>query len=604
MARVIPVPDHLIETGSGAYEDIRSFPHPFGRHLLLERVNGGGMAEVFRAKSVGLGGFERFVALKRILPAYAANPEFISMFIDEAKIAAQLSHQNIVQLYELDRHGLSHFITMEYVAGRDLRQCLDYQQSLGTLLDPLMACYIVAQVGEALDHAHRKKDAAGRPLDIIHRDVTPQNIILSFDGEVKLCDFGIAKAAVRAKETEVGVLKGKFSYLAPEQVRNRQVDRRADIFSLGTVFYETLTGTHPFLRDSDLATLEAVSIARAPRPRDLEPSLPAHLEAVVLRMLAVDPDDRYAWPSEVVEDLKVVLAHGRRAYSRQHLRAWMAETYAAAIHEENAKVQFFMQAAHPDYRAMPTEPDPTVPTPVSPALAEPFDEDTEHCIGLGDDEAPTRTPAGSELPITTNHREPLVVTPVPAEPDGDDPFSDSETILTDDETGPESSALHAELRSAVDAALQAVEPLTRDREQFSDNAPTWQPARPDATTRVERNLRPKVIDLASMIPEADPASAPTDSVEGSSPLEADFAEEPDASAPPALPAEKPKRSPSVFVRVAVIAFAVALIVVSATVVVVVFNPPEAPIPTRLVVPPTDPSSVDDVPLSTSEQLAE
>lgn len=324
------------------------YPIPFGRHLLLERVNVGGMAEVFKAKSFGVAGFERIVAVKRILPTLAEDDEFITMFIDEARIAAHLTHQNIVQIYELGSHQNNFFISMEYVAGRDLRQILDDQKKLKRPMSTAKACFIVSQVCEALEYAHRKRDPAGKDLRIIHRDVTPQNVIISYEGEVKLCDFGIAKAASRASRTQVGVLKGKFAYMSPEQVRGQPTDRRSDLFALGVIFYEMLTGERLFLGESDYSTLEAVRNARVPAVRKLNPNVSRELEAIVMRLLTRDPKDRYQWASEAHEDLQDHLIDEGRLYHARHLRVWMQEAYARDIEVENAKLEAFMRLKLPE----------------------------------------------------------------------------------------------------------------------------------------------------------------------------------------------------------------------------------------------------------------
>ena len=350
---------------------VAKYPIPFGRHLLLlERINVGGMAEVFRAKAFGVEGFERVVAVKRILPTLAEDQEFISMFVDEARIAAHLTHQNVVQIYELGKDDDTYFISMEYVAGRDLRQILDRQKRLGTPMDPTTASFIVSRVCEALDYAHRKRDPAGRDLGIIHRDVTPQNVILSYEGEVKLCDFGIAKAATRVSKTQVGVLKGKFAYMAPEQVQGKPVDRRSDIFALGVVFYEMLTGERLFIGDSDYATLEAVRVADIPPPRTINPALSPALESILTRMLARDPNERYAWASDVQEDLLKAMIDSGELYQTRQLRGWMQASYAAAIKAENAKMEGFMRLRRPS-RLAPNSPISQTDAPISEADAPP-----------------------------------------------------------------------------------------------------------------------------------------------------------------------------------------------------------------------------------------
>ncbi|MCC7385436.1 MAG: protein kinase [Deltaproteobacteria bacterium] len=317
-------------------------PIPFGRHLLLERFAVGGMAEVFRAKSFGVEGFERIVAVKRILASMAEDQEFIRMFIDEARIASYLTHQNIVQIYEFGKHEGVYYISMEYVAGRDLRTILDRQKKAKRPMDPAMACYVTSRVSEALDYAHRKKDPTGKDYKIIHRDVSPQNVIISYEGEVKLCDFGIAKAVTQSTRTQVGVLKGKFAYMSPEQVRGRPIDRRSDLFALGVILYEMLTGERLFLGDSDYATLEAVRAARIPPPRDFNPALPERLEAILLKLLAREPDQRYQWASELLEDLHGYLVSSGQIFHAHNLRQFIQDAYAKEIAQENAKLEAFM----------------------------------------------------------------------------------------------------------------------------------------------------------------------------------------------------------------------------------------------------------------------
>ncbi len=340
----------------------------FGRHLLLERINVGGMAEVFKAKSFGVEGFERIVAVKRILPTMAEDDEFVTMFVDEARIASHLTHQNIVQIYELGKHEGGYYISMEYIAGRDLRQILDHHKRLKKPMDVAKACYVASRVCEALEYAHKKKDPAGKDLKIIHRDVSPQNVIISFEGEVKLCDFGIAKAASRVSRTQVGVLKGKFAYMSPEQVRGQATDRRSDLFALGVIFYEMLTGERLFLGESDYSTLEAVRNARVPAPTQYNAKIPATLEKIMMRLLARDPKDRYQWASEAHEDLLDHVVQDGKIYHGRHLRGWMQDVYARDIEIENAKLEEFMKLRLPEARSdTPLDPNPS---PVVLAMAE------------------------------------------------------------------------------------------------------------------------------------------------------------------------------------------------------------------------------------------
>jgi hypothetical protein len=275
----------------------------YGRYLLLERIATGGMAEVFRAKRKGVEGFEKIVALKRILPHLSSNKDFVDMFIAEAKMVASLSHPNIVQIFDLGIIDDTYYIAMELVEGRDLRSILTRARNRNTLFGVDLAALIAARVSAALEYAHRHRDSDGRELRIVHRDVSPQNILVSVEGEVKLVDFGIAKAATKASHTDTGSLRGKLLYMSPEQAWGKPLDKRSDLFALGAVLYEILTGHLLFSASSEMSVLERVREARFVAPSSLNPAVPIELEAVVMRLLHKDPQDRYQDASEVLLDL-------------------------------------------------------------------------------------------------------------------------------------------------------------------------------------------------------------------------------------------------------------------------------------------------------------
>lgn len=279
-----------------------------GSYVLLERIGMGGMAEVFRATSAGVAGFERLVAIKRILPNLAADEDFVKMFVDEAKIAVQLQHPNIVEILDLGRDGDDLFIAMEYVNGKDLRAILDVVQGApGRKLAIPITVFVIARVCEALHHAHFAHGPAGQSLGIIHRDVSPQNVLVSFDGEVKVTDFGLAKAAGRAVQTQAGVVKGKLAYMSPEQLRGRTIDHRSDVYGVGILLWEMLTGARLFLGKTDQETLARVYHAEVESPRAYTPELHPELEQIVLRALAKEPDDRYPTAEELGEELTAYL---------------------------------------------------------------------------------------------------------------------------------------------------------------------------------------------------------------------------------------------------------------------------------------------------------
>ncbi len=322
---------------------LNSFTSPisFGKYDLLERINVGGMAEVFRAKAYGVEGFERLVAVKRILPNIAEDQEFIRMFIDEAKIAVQLNHANIAQIFDLGVEDDSYYIALEHIHGRDLRAVYDRCRNRRQLIPVSHACFVAMKLCEGLDYAHNKRDQAGRMLGLVHRDVSPQNILVSFDGEVKIIDFGIAKAVGKGPVTQAGILKGKFGYMSPEQVRGLPIDRRSDIFSCGIVLYELLTGQRLFVGESDFATLEKVRNVEIIPPRDINPSIPDELERIVLSALASTSEDRYQNAIDLHDELQAFIYTTGEFCSRKDLALWMKRLFAKEIEDETARIESF-----------------------------------------------------------------------------------------------------------------------------------------------------------------------------------------------------------------------------------------------------------------------
>ncbi len=314
-------------------------PVPFGKYLLLDRVSVGGMAEVFKAKSYGVEGFEKIIAIKRILPTMGEDRDFIKMFIDEAKIAGQLAHANICQIFELGRIDGSHFIAMEYIWGKDLLQIQNRLRKNKVQMPVPMACFAIAKVLEGLDYAHRKRDPLGRPLEIVHRDCSPQNVLVSYEGEVKVIDFGIAKATSRNSRTMAGVLKGKFGYMSPEQVRGLPLDRRSDIFAIGTMLYECMTGERLFQGETDFSTLEKVRNVDIQAPRAINPNIPEAIEKVILKALAKDVDDRYQWCSEMLADLQQFLMAQDVVFTAKTLSGWLKEQFSPEIERERGLLE-------------------------------------------------------------------------------------------------------------------------------------------------------------------------------------------------------------------------------------------------------------------------
>lgn len=307
--------------------------HRFGNYFLLKKIATGGMAELYKAKKSGEQGFEKLLAIKLILPHNAANEDFITMLIDEAKVAALLNHQNIVQIYDLGKIEDSYCIVMEYVRGKDLKSVISRGLKTRKRLGVEHACHITSSVLAGLSYAHRKKDR-GQDLKIVHRDISPQNVLISYEGEVKIVDFGIAKAATQSRETKVGLLKGKISYMSPEQARGKPLDMRSDIFSTGIVLYEMLTGKKLFQGDTDLNSLEKVREAKVePLPTELNKSIPKELEDITLRALALEPADRYQTASEMDEAIQSFMR--KSGYSTgNYLSQYMSELFRDDIEEE------------------------------------------------------------------------------------------------------------------------------------------------------------------------------------------------------------------------------------------------------------------------------
>jgi serine/threonine-protein kinase len=264
------------------------------RYTITERVDSGGMAEVFRGVAESIQGFKKNVAIKRILPNLIKNKKFVAMFLDEAKLSLFLQHANIVQVFDIGQSQNSYFLVMEFVDGCNLKALLDRLKQKGRRLEVAHAIYLVLEACKGLNYAHHLENPEnGEPLHLVHRDISPPNILISKNGEVKLVDFGLAKANSQIESTDPGVVKGKFSYLSPEAASGLEVDQRADVFAIGILLWEMFTGRRLFYGDTDYQTVEMVRQARIPSIAALNPDVEQELEHVVRKALARDPKDRY-----------------------------------------------------------------------------------------------------------------------------------------------------------------------------------------------------------------------------------------------------------------------------------------------------------------------
>ncbi len=389
----------------------------FGHYLLLERLAVGGMAEVYLAKRFDPGGeVSDLLAIKRILPRLARDGEFIRMFLDEAKIAGRLHHPSIVRIQELGRIGKSHYLAMDYVWGKDLLAIIRRCRLLGARLSPSFVAYVGARMCEALHAAHTARDRHGEPMNVIHRDVSPQNVLVSFDGIVKLIDFGIAKAQARLSNTQSGLLKGKIGYMSPEQIATGAVDLRSDLFAVGTCMYELLTLRALFARENSFDAMENVRAARAAPIRDLRADVPEALEAILAKALSREPEGRYSTAFDMQRALDDYLASHDPDFDRLAAVTWIRDAFRKELFAEQRHLDALDQIGRPqlspaDPPRLNTATDLEIPAERTVPAAEPWRDTNEHAIVEAepirleddeDDDAPTEVfftaGEGSEAP--------------------------------------------------------------------------------------------------------------------------------------------------------------------------------------------------------------
>lgn len=309
------------------------------KYILSERIATGGMAEIYLGKSIGSDGFARICAFKKILPHFANDNDFINMFRNEAMLAKQLVNKNIVQVHDFVSDNDSFMLVMEYVDGQDLRAVLSLAEKSKRRIPPELACYICIEVLSGLFYAHSLVDLSGRSLGIIHRDVSPQNILMSYDGDVKITDFGIAKASSHTHSTKAGVIKGKFSYMSPEQSVGTEIDSRSDLFSVGVILFEMLTMTRLF-KGEDLAVLNAVRKCDIPLPSSVNQSqVPPELERIVMRFLSKDAATRYQTGREAIKDLSKFLYSHRPDFFAGELADFMQKLFQEKIESSKARMR-------------------------------------------------------------------------------------------------------------------------------------------------------------------------------------------------------------------------------------------------------------------------
>lgn len=336
----------------------------YGKYFLVRKLAEGGMAEIFLAKQVGVEGFEKNVVIKRMLPHLSQAPDFVAMFLDEARLAATLAHPNIVQISDLGLADGCYFICMEYLAGEDFATVVRVARRRNEQVPLQIVLRVIAQAAAGLHYAHEATDQKGEPLHLVHRDVSPSNIFITYSGQVKMLDFGIAKAESRVTTTGAGVVKGKYQYMSPEQARGDPVDRRADVFSLGVSLYEALTGVRPFARDTDLAVLKAVLDGEYQPIRVLRPDLPVEVEQIVLRAMAQEPEHRYASALEMATEIERYLGATTSASGGQALTTFMTAFFGQERVQSKTRIESLDELArrgvdvpgHPNPLSRKTDP--------------------------------------------------------------------------------------------------------------------------------------------------------------------------------------------------------------------------------------------------------
>lgn len=308
-------------------------PTDFGKYRLDKRIATGGMAEIFLAHRHDAP-LEPLV-IKRILPHLVKSGEFVSMFLDEARIAARLKHENIVEIHDVGQIDGAYYIAMEYVHGEDIRRIYNRAYKLQRSLPLSHSIRVIADAAEGLGHAHKlADDFSGKPMGVVHRDVSPQNILVTYDGNVKVVDFGIAKAVNKVAQTRAGVLKGKYSYMSPEQALGDPIDHKTDIFALGIILYETTTGTRLFKRHNELATLQAIIKCEFVPPSEALPGYPGDLEAILSKALAKRPEDRYQDARELSKALYRFLEDSGLYVERSIIAEFMRDLFSDRLQEE------------------------------------------------------------------------------------------------------------------------------------------------------------------------------------------------------------------------------------------------------------------------------
>jgi len=477
-------------------------PQEFGPYTLQELIGRGGMAEIYRASMPGIGGFEKTVAIKKILPHLAEDEEFTSMLIDEARIIESLDHSNIAQVFDLGRRDGTYYIAMEYIHGVDLADAVKDLQRRGTALPIPHVLHITSSICAGLHFAHSKTDEEGNPLNIIHRDISPHNIRLSFAGEVKIIDFGVAKAADRESQTEMGVIKGKLLYMAPEQAKAEDLDGRADLFATGLCAYKMLTGTLPFDGDNEFQIYNNILQKEIAPPQQLRPKVPDDLNRIVMKLLRRDPDERYQEGYSAKQDLDELLHEIAPGYTVNRLARFVEENFSHLV-QTDADASAADTSKNSDMvPATPSRPAPGTGQrdahdlgPSGPKRADAGDPVRENVAAEGaGSETDHATPGGRSLP----ERDEPPAGGEPSPPDQQTETSDGETSSYG--TGEPTDGGISGVFYAIAALLVAIAGMIawaafseQDADPPSDPSPT---PKADDDSAEEESERPTMVNIS------------------------------------------------------------------------------------------------------------
>lgn len=492
-----------------------------GPYRVVDEIGVGGMATVELARMDGAGGFQKWVAIKRIHPHLTEDQQFINMFLDEARIAASISHPNVAQVFDLGKDANTYWIAMEYLHGEPLREIMRVNEEQETAIQPEVAARIIGDAAEGLHAAHELRGKDGKPLNLVHRDVTPHNLFITYDGVVKVVDFGIAKVTGSLSSTHAGTIKGKIAYMSPEQVRGMQIDRRADVFALGVVLWEMTTGQRLFRVESDLATLSRVEACVVPPPSALDADYPPELEAVVLKALQREPGARYQTARELSRALQKFLMGSRVFVGPEEVSAYVTGMFVDRVRKREDHLRWAAEVTQTiSIRRALTQEESGDLLDLSKLPRDTGDSDSVEFDTIREQAAPSargvpsplgqRARAGTEMEKTAHQRpEGVAQAPQFTPPPRRDPrlsateaviISDPAVVVLDDEEEEDEAA------TLVASSPLAMEALAKGMLHGSMGSPLGTPVPNDA---IDTRIRvPKAAPAHGARPDFSPGNAP------------------------------------------------------------------------------------------------